>query len=398
MKSEPGSALYCATLNSEGLIEYPRTEELLQISAGDTLLLKLPKDLPIANHALVRLNLPSIRNDQLIYDTAAPLPCAEPNPEPSPLATISPSEAADGDLQFELRFRYPGSFFYQIEYHQPDENVTRHTKPEYILVHPAGIVPGGMVLLSVLTRCLGKLARWPLVLGRQAKLGYNTIHFMPVQQYGTSGSMYSIRGHHTVDDWYVEDPKMPAEKRMALLADTVKRLSAEFGLRSIVDVVLNHVAPNSEWLAEHPDGAYNLHNTPHLRVAWEFDKFLYQFSEDYANARVEGCPAAPLVSNEKDLQLLIKALEVRISKLTLVEYFLFDRKLIKQKFEAMEKPKPNPIPEPPQEKNADAKAEEEEEEEVEIEVDEELTNYVETHSSGHGIAPFGVDVTHCTKP
>jgi glycogen debranching enzyme len=51
---------------------------------------------------------------------------------------------------------------------------------------------------------------------------------------------------------------------------------------SIVDIVLNHTANNSEWIREHPDACYSTDACPHLWSAWLLDKGLRDFSNAYA--------------------------------------------------------------------------------------------------------------------
>ncbi len=186
---------------------------------------------------------------------------------------------------------------------------------------------------SVLTRSLGKLESWPEVCGSQAGLGYNAIHFLPMQKYGSSNSMYSLKDQNSVDDWYVRDPRMTDDDRINLLEETVKTLRGKHDLLCFVDIVLNHTATNSDWLLDHPDAAYNLHNCPYLRVAYEFDVFLSRFSDDYAQGRVPECPKAPYVSTEEDLRAIVKAIAERIKTLPLDQYFVYDKKHIKKELE-----------------------------------------------------------------
>lgn len=62
---------------------------------------------------------------------------------------------------------------------------------------------------------------------------------------------------------------------------------------SICDIVLNHTANESPWLAEHPEATYNCSNCPHLRPAALLDALLARLTADVARGDLEprGVPA-----------------------------------------------------------------------------------------------------------
>jgi glycogen debranching enzyme len=51
---------------------------------------------------------------------------------------------------------------------------------------------------------------------------------------------------------------------MQALKDTMDKLRNEEGLVGIVDIVLNHVAHNSAWIADHPEACFSTENVPRL--------------------------------------------------------------------------------------------------------------------------------------
>lgn len=80
-----------------------------------------------------------------------------------------------------------------------------------------------------------------------------------------------------------------------------------------MDIVLNHAARNSEWVADHPEVTYNLTNCPWLNAAHYLDQAIMKFSFDYANCKISSCVRgiisllinnyiAPFVENDSDLQ------------------------------------------------------------------------------------------------
>mmetsp|Transcript_17973 Transcript_17973/g.12991 ORF Transcript_17973/g.12991 Transcript_17973/m.12991 type:complete len:103 (+) Transcript_17973:263-571(+) len=71
-----------------------------------------------------------------------------------------------GTRTFVLNMKYPGSFFFQVEYATTYEK--RYSEPSYIFVEPRFEIPGNpdpisinqLSILTVLSRSLGPLNRW----------------------------------------------------------------------------------------------------------------------------------------------------------------------------------------------------------------------------------------------
>lgn len=97
----------------------------------------------------------------------------------------------------------------------------------------------------------------------------------------------------------------------------------------LTDVVLNHTAGDSEWVARHPECTVNTQNTPHLRAAYLLDCEIKKFQDLYIQGAQEirrFCPHAPYLDCEEDLQRVLAYLRDQIyPKLSLHQYFLLDR-------------------------------------------------------------------------
>src|SRR5690606_8527329 len=117
---------------------------------------------------------------------------------------------------------------------------------------------------TYLSKCLGYFENWHEKLEVAYRSGYNAIHFTPIQELGGSKSAYSLRDHHQLNSTFnVENSDHVYT--FDDIAKLVEQMRIEWSMVSFTDIVLNHAANEASWLQEHPECAYNLTNSPHLR-------------------------------------------------------------------------------------------------------------------------------------
>ncbi|CDW52751.1 glycogen debranching enzyme [Trichuris trichiura] len=135
---------------------------------------------------------------------------------------------------------------------------------------------------TVLAKLLGPFDQWEERLKVTCESGYNVIHITPIQALGISNSSYSI-----ADQLKFNPDFVPAGTKYDFndVQQLVEKLHKEYRAFTISDVVWNHTAKNSPWLLEHPECAFNLVNTPHLRPAFVLDRVLAQFSREVASGK-----------------------------------------------------------------------------------------------------------------
>ena len=158
----------------------------------------------------------------------------------------------------------------------------------------------GIVLQTVLTKCLGIFPEWKQRLSVSYKAGYNMFHFTPIQELGESKSSYSIRNHHKFNpNIFMTDSSSEDD-----LKSLIKSIHLEWGMFSIVDVVWNHVSNDSEWIYLYPEAAYNLKNFPHLRPAFLLDRALWYLNKKIMNGQLQHIGISNTLSSEHDLSNL----------------------------------------------------------------------------------------------
>ncbi|KAG0275240.1 hypothetical protein BGZ95_009042 [Linnemannia exigua] len=237
-----------------------------------------------------------------------------------------------------------GAFEYYVEhspFHQGGEVYWSRSETGYFVVDPQlSLAPTktpatkdgsttslpleGLVIESVVPKWMGKLTEWTPHLETISKSGYNMIHFVPLQYRGISNSPYSIFDQLKFDPQFFEkkDLEKSEEEQRAIIKAKLTEIETTYGALSLTDIVWNHTACNSTWLWDHPEGGYNLHNSPHLIPAFELDSALLAFSAKVAD------PSSPFsadIKSESELKAIMTALRQTVfSDIKLWEFYVVD--------------------------------------------------------------------------
>jgi glycogen debranching enzyme len=177
----------------------------------------------------------------------------------------------------------------------------------------------GLAIQSVTAKWMGPLSKWPPFLKFLASKGYNMVHFTPLNHRGDSNSPYSIYNQLAFSpDLFDEGTSI--EEQHEQISRMTARMEKEFGLLALTDIVWNHTAENSDWLQDHPEAGYNLHNSPHLIAAYQLDTALLDFS---SNLRHLGYPTA--INTLDDLLKIMEGIKTHVlGGLRLWEFYILD--------------------------------------------------------------------------
>lgn len=229
----------------------------------------------------------------------------------------------------EVTFPRAGTYILRLEYAERATGTMKMSQEDYIVVDPILTVGGepmpldALVIQTVLSRSLGPYTRWEEVLTRQKDLGYNLIHFTPIQELGFSQSLYSLG-----DQLRLNSALFPGlstdEEQFEALTDTLRSLDGQ-GIGSCIDIVLNHMSVSSEFLESCPEAGYTLTSCPYLQAAYELDHALALFSNDFANDRVGQYKHGHVIDCERDLNNIMQIIRLELlPKLQLQDFFTID--------------------------------------------------------------------------
>ena len=175
-----------------------------------------------------------------------------------------------------------------------------------------------LAIQSVTGKWLGPLKDWPNFFSIFKDKGYNMIHFTPLNHRGDSNSPYSIYNQLAFSPDLFE-PDTTIDDQHLQINEMTNRMEKEFGLLSMTDVVWNHTAENSDWLQDHPEAGYNLHNSPHLIAAYQLDTAMLDFSKNLHNL---GYPTQ--IHTMDDILKIMEGLKTHVlGSLRLWEFYIF---------------------------------------------------------------------------
>jgi glycogen debranching enzyme len=198
------------------------------------------------------------------------------------------------DLSIELDISNAGTFRFYVTFGSDKDRQTCK-KPGKFVVDPrltfhktasaSLLALDGITILTIIPKWMPTVDLWMPFFQQFAEtgllfhltLGYNMVHFAPVNKRGVSNSPYSIKNQLSISDDLF--PSVISEKEKdKQLQGLIECIHKEFHIFSVTDIVWNHTSCDSEWLQDHPEAGYNLKNSPHLRPAYELDEAMLEYS------------------------------------------------------------------------------------------------------------------------
>ena len=256
----------------------------------------------------------------------------------------------DPDRHVDIPLNFAGA--YQFEYKKSTKEGEVLEGSGYFVVEPdLGYSPEGVSCQTYITKLLGPLTEWKERLQTAKESEYNMIHFTPINQLGSSRSAYSISNQLRMDSSYLPTgytssesnatyknregatKSFKVESSFVKVRDLVKSMNKDWGVLSLVDIVLNHTAFDTPWLLQHPEAGYNLVNSPHLRPAYALDIALADFSQEIANGEWEKFGIRPEICSEMDVQNICTRLrDTVLPRASLWQYYCVDVEAVVEEF------------------------------------------------------------------
>lgn len=191
---------------------------------------------------------------------------------------------------------------------------TIQISPRLELANGTSISIDQIILQTVVSKWLGPISAWKPHLEAAAEVGFNMIHFTPLQRRGLSNSPYSIYDHLDFSPDLTEDASESGAEAVAATLEWMYRK----GLLSLTDIVWNHIACNSPYINDHPEIGYNLENAKHLQVAFDLDECLLRFSNELSSYDL-----SPTIESEADVLRIMTVFRQQVlPKEALWEYFV----------------------------------------------------------------------------
>eukprot|EP00092_Neocalanus_flemingeri_P012105 GFUD01013053.1.p1 GENE.GFUD01013053.1~~GFUD01013053.1.p1 ORF type:complete len:1475 (+),score=544.67 GFUD01013053.1:73-4497(+) len=253
----------------------PTTREL-SLNKGkfeESVLYKLKKDWVLR----FKLGPDCLAENVSIFTNYPPAGCEYHRTSYHPLPWHCPSQHDKTSHYAQLTVLLPGSFHF---YFTTTSTLPTHTPAGggHFLVDPELVYPlDSIICQTVLSKLLGPLPTWKDKLEVAHRSGYNMVHFTPIQALGASNSAYSLADQHQLNKTF---SPASSQATFADVEEVVASLRSDWGLLSICDIVLNHTANETPWLAEQTEATYNLLNCPHLRPAFILDRVVKRLAAD----------------------------------------------------------------------------------------------------------------------
>lgn len=174
------------------------------------------------------------------------------------IGAAAPGEWRDYDFQtgdgihYRLELAIPkcGLYRFRLKYSLDDGDHWHWDRAphSYVLVDPPGLRT--VRLYTLIPNASGTLRDWKALLPGIAAMGFDSLHLLPIARMGQSQSPYAAADLFAVDPRYLD----PSDSRDVLTQfEAFVEDCRAHGLRLCLDLVLNHVAADSDMATLSPD-------------------------------------------------------------------------------------------------------------------------------------------------
>ena len=171
-----------------------------------------------------------------------------------PMEEISP-----GRYKIDYSFSVCGLFEFKIKYSFDngkswfwDSGPVRK-----VLVDPPGM--RSLRIYTLIPSVSGNISEWKQKLSEIRDMGFNAVHLLPVTKMGSSKSPYSSVDLFDIDPVYADpDSPLPGLDQFEGFVEEAGRL----GIKLFIDIVVNHINPESEVAGECPEWIQSDENEP----------------------------------------------------------------------------------------------------------------------------------------
>ena len=108
-----------------------------------------------------------------------------------------------------------------------------------------------MKIYNLFPLLAGEFKQWDSHIERASSMGFDWIFVNPLQKTGASGSLYSIADYFQLNPQFVN--KRSRKKPETQLKETLQNAEKKYGVRFMIDLVINHCAIDSEIIKQHPE-------------------------------------------------------------------------------------------------------------------------------------------------
>jgi starch synthase (maltosyl-transferring) len=107
-----------------------------------------------------------------------------------------------------------------------------------------------MIIYNLFPLLAGQFSDWEAHFKRASEMGFNWVFLNPIQKPGDSGSLYSISDYFSFNPLFINEK---SRKGPEAQVKEMIRCAKKYGLKIMIDLVINHCAFDSDLTKKHPE-------------------------------------------------------------------------------------------------------------------------------------------------